>query len=117
MQLKQSVHLLLIALFVWAYQTTTIHYQHHVFEENSECKVCEASKEMQLYQHSTPVLVFTENIAVNIRKRVEKVIVKVKSPTHDAPQFMQIGIVKHTQYTDSYIALGFHAKAPPVVLL
>ena len=114
MKLKQSVKLLLIALFVWASQSTTIHFQHHELEEISECNVCDTSQKIKLYQHNRHVVVSNENLAVKIRRQVEKVVVHSRFDYTDVPQFKQIDIVKNSQYSDRSVALGFNATAPPV---
>ena len=117
MKLKQSVNLLLIALFVWAFQSTTIHSQHHELDEISECNICDISQKMKLYQHSIPMVVVNENFAVKIRREVEKVVVNSSFDYTDVLQFRQIDIVKYSQYTDRFLALGFNATAPPIYFL
>jgi hypothetical protein len=114
MKLKQSVKLLLIALFVWASQSTTIHFQHHELEDISECNVCNTSQKVKLYQHNRHVVVSNENLAVKIRREVKKVVVHSSLDYTDVPQIKQIDIVKYSQYTDRSVALGFNATAPPV---
>jgi glutaredoxin len=114
MKLKQSVKLLLIALFVWVSQSTTIHFQHHELEEISECNVCDTFQKMKLYQHNSPVVVINENPAIIIRREAEKIVVNPRFDYTDIPQFKQIDIVKHSQYTDRFLALGFNATAPPI---
>ena len=117
MKLKQSVKLLLIALFVWTSQSTTIHFQHYELDEISKCNVCDTSQKMKLYQHNRHVVVNNENLAVKIRREVEKAVVNAKFDYTDVPPFKQINIVKKSQYTDRYVALGFNATAPPVYFL
>ncbi|GIT99217.1 hypothetical protein [Sulfurovum sp. TSL1] len=114
MKLKQSINVLLIALFVWAFQSTTIHFQHHKQKEISECNVCDTSQKMKLYQHNTPVIVVNENLAVKIRREIEQVVVNVRFDYTDEPLLKQIDIVKHSQYPNRLLALGFNATAPPV---
>ncbi|MGB5506507.1 MAG: hypothetical protein WBM70_07475 [Sulfurovum sp.] len=114
MKLKQSVNLLLIALFVWAFQSGTIHFQHHELEEISECHVCDTSEKMKLYQHNSPAVVVNENLAVKIRRQVEKVVINPRFDYTDVPKFKQIDIVKKSKYIERFVALGFNATAPPV---
>lgn len=114
MKLTQSVQLLLIALFVWASQSTIIHFQHHDIEEISECSVCDTSEKIKLYQDNRHAVVIDENLALNIRKEVEEIVVNSKFDYTDVPQFKQIDIVKYSQYTDRFLALGFNATAPPI---
>ena len=113
MKLKQSVQLLLIALFVWASQSTILHIQHHVIEEISECNVCDTSEKMKLYQHNSPVVLVNENLAVKIRRQVEKIVVNSRFDYTDVPQFKQIDIVENRQHTVKPAPLGFNATAPP----
>ena len=113
MQQQQSVKLLLIALFVWASQNTTIHFQHHELEEISECNICDTSQKMKLYQHNSPVVVSDENLAVKIRREVEKVVVNVSFDYTNVQQSKQTHIVRKSQYTDRSLTLGFNATAPP----
>ena len=117
MKFKQTVNLLLIALFVWAFHGTTLHFQHHVLEEISECKVCDASKNMKLYQHNTPVVVFNENLAVKIRRYVEKVIVHVRFDYADVPHLKSVDMIDNGHYSAAPVSLGFNANAPPVYFL
>ncbi len=114
MKLKHSVNLLLIALFVWASQNTILHFQHYEMGEVSECNVCDTSHKMKLYQHTRDLVVMNENLAVIVREEVEKVLVNARFDYTDVPQLNQIDIVKHSQYPERFIALGFNATAPPV---
>jgi len=114
MKLTQSVQLLLIALFVWASQSTIIHFQHHDIEEISECSVCDTSEKMKLYQQNGHTVVIDENLALQIRREVEQIVVNPKFDYTDVPQFSPIDIVKYSQYPDRCTNLGFNATAPPV---
>ena len=114
MKLKQSVQLLLIALFVWASQSTTIHFQHQELDKISECNICDTFQKIKLYQHNSHVIVVNENLAVKIRRQVEKVVVNASYDYAGVPKFKKIDIVKNSQYTDRSVLLGFNANAPPV---
>ena len=113
MKLKQSVQLLLIALFVWASQSTTINFQHHEIDEISECNLCHTSKQFKHYQHNSSGVIVHENLAVKIRKHVEKVVVNSRFDYTDIPRSKRIDIVENRQYTVKAVPLGFNATAPP----
>jgi len=113
MKLKQSVNLLLIALFVWAFQSTTIHYQHHEIDEISECSVCHAIEQMDLSHHNSPALAIQENIAVKIRNDVKKVVLSAAFDYTDVPPHKRISILAHLDYSLGSTPLGFNATAPP----
>lgn len=117
MRLKQSVNLLLIALFVWAFQNTTIHYQHHVLEKVSECNLCHTAEQIELYQHTAPVdpvEMSNENLAVKIRREAEKVVVTPKFDYTGVPSPKYIKILNNQEQTVGLTPLGFNATAPPV---
>lgn len=113
MKLKQSVQLLLIALFVWTSQSTTIHFQHHVIDEISECDLCHASEQLDLFQHNSPIVIVNENLAVKTRKHIEKVVVVSRFDYTDVPLFQRVDIVENRQYIVEPVSLGFNATAPP----
>ena len=113
MKLKQSVNLLLIALFVFAFQSTTIHFQHHVIDEMSECNLCHTSEQLDLYNHHSSVVVVNENFAVKTRQHVEKIVVKSRFDYTDVAQCKWVNIVDNRQYTVKSIPLGYLSNAPP----
>ncbi|MDQ7047803.1 MAG: hypothetical protein Q9M39_09440 [Sulfurovum sp.] len=114
MNFKQSVNLLLIALFVWAFQSTTIHDKHHIIDEISECYLCDVSEQMELYQHNTPIVMVNEHLAVQSRREVEKVVVKARFDYSKVPNFKPIDIPNSREYSVASIPLGFNATAPPL---
>ena len=113
MKLKQSVQLLLIALFVWAFQNSTIHFQHHEIEEMSECHLCHTSKQLDLNHHNSSTVIVNENFAVKTRKHVEKVVVNARFDYTVVTHFKSIDIVENQQYTVEALSIGFNATAPP----
>ena len=116
MKLKQFVNLLLIALFVFAFQSTTIHFQHHVIDEMSECNLCHTSEQLDLYNHHSSVVVVNENFAVKTRQHVEKIVVKSRFDYTDVPQIKWIDILENQQDTVEPVPLGFNATAPPYLI-
>lgn len=113
MKFKQYVNLLLIALFVWAFQSTTIHLQHSVIDEMSECNLCHTSEQLDLYNHHSSVVVVNENFAVKTKQHVEKVVVRSRFDYTAVPQFKWIDKVKNQNYALKPVSLGFNATAPP----
>lgn len=113
MKLKQSINLLLIALFVWAFESSAIHLKHHTIDEISECKVCSIAEKIDLYQHNSPAISVSENIAVQIRRKVEKLVIKSKFNYTEVVQLKQATIVENRHYVVQDIPLGFNATAPP----
>ena len=113
MKLKQSVNLLLIALFLWAFQSTTIHFQHNDIDQISECNLCHTSEQLDLYNHHSSVVVVNENFAVKTRQHVEKIVVKSRFDYTDTAQLNWVDIVEYRPYTVKPIPLGYLSTAPP----
>ena len=113
MKLKQSFHLLLIALFIWTSQSVTIHSKHHHLEEFGECQVCKASKSLGTSHHETVFSLLTESVAVEVSKIEEKQIVQA---SYDLTQTVEQKSVCYEGMLVVYISaphLGFDAHAPP----
>ena len=113
MKLKQSFNLLLIALFVLAFQSTTIHIQHQVIDEMSECDLCHTSEQLDLHHQNSSVVVVNENFAVKTRKHVEKIVVRSRFYYTEVSPFKLLDIVENRHYTVQSLPLGFYATAPP----
>ena len=113
MKLKQSVQLLLIALFVWASQSTTIHFQHHEIDEISECNLCHTSELLDLHHPNSSIVIANENLAVRTTMQVEKVIVKSRFDYTNVPQIKRVKLVENRHYAVEPRPLGFNATAPP----
>ncbi len=115
MKLKQSVNLLLIALFVWTFQSTTIHFKHHVIDKVSECNLCDTSEQIDLYHHNIPAIVVNESIAVKNRKCEEKIVVKSRFDYTDTLPLKWVDSIEYRQYTVKPIPLGYSSTAPPYI--
>jgi len=114
MKLKQSVNLLLIALFVWVFQSTAIHFKHHLIDKVSECNLCHTSEQLDLYHHSSTVVI-NENLAIKTRNLKENIVVKSRFDYTDMSQFMWVDIEECRRYTVEPMPLGYLSTAPPKI--
>ena len=114
MKLKQSFHLVLIALFVWSFQSRVEHIQHHDTDELTECKVCHEAEEINHTQHHTPVAEVHENLAVKTRREAQQqVVVTERFDYLEVPQPTHLDIVVDCQCNMASTPLGFYSTAPP----
>ena len=112
MNLKQSVNLLLIALFVWAFQSSAIHHHHNEIEQ---CNLCHTVEQLELSHHNnSSTIIVNENLAVKVREQVEKVVVNSRFDYTILSRLTPINILEDRQYCVEPISLGFNATAPPV---
>ena len=113
MKPQQFVMLLLIALFVGAYQNSTIHSQHHHLDEMSECHTCHTSEQLDHGHHQSTTVIVGENIAVRTREHAEKIVVRPRFDYKEIPPFKKVDIVETQSYFALSLPLGFFATAPP----
>lgn len=113
MKLKQSFHLLLIALFVWTFQNVTIHSNQHLTEEKMECHLCHASDHIDLHHHESTPLVVNEHIAVEVAATEEKATVRSRFSNIGKPRIKRIDITGERHYLIASDSLGYFSTAPP----
>jgi len=116
MKLKKSINLLLIALFVWAFQSSTIHFHHHTLDQISECNTCDTAQKLDLSLLHSSVVTVNENLAVKQREDVERVLVKSRFDYTVVPKQETILSIADQQYSVESIPIGFNATAPPYLV-
>lgn len=113
MKFKQSVHFLLIALFVWSIQNIVIPHQHSLSEEKFSCSICQTAEHTELHQQSNFVLVFQENMLLQTREEAEKVTYKRTLTNIFEPTFETLTLYREPSEDIIPLPLGFQATAPP----
>lgn len=103
----------LIALFLFAYQTTTIHSKHHHLADFDGCQVCKASKSLGASQHETVFSLPSENIAVEVSEVEEKRVVSASFDLTQTPERKSLCFEGMSAFYISTPPIGFDANAPP----
>ncbi|WP_296824447.1 hypothetical protein [Sulfurovum sp.] len=103
----------LLALFLFAYQTTTIHSKHHFIEGLSECQVCKAAKTLGATHHETSFILFDESIAIEVGEVEEKRIVNASYDLTQIPDRKAINFEGMSVFDVDRLPLGYHTTAPP----
>lgn len=104
----------LLALFLFAYQTTATHTKHHLAKELSECKVCQASKHLDTTSHQTTFIVFADITAVEVEAVLEKIIVKDAFDLTQTPDIKRRDYTGYKQFYPKAPQLTYQALAPPI---
>lgn len=103
----------LIALFLFSYQSTTIHTKHHHIAELSQCHICKVSKELGTTQHKTLFSQHGESIAVEVSEVEEKRVAKASYDLTQIPELRDVDLDgMHCLCVDD-IPSGYSATAPP----
>ena len=103
----------LIALFLFAYQSSTIHSNHHLVKEHKDCHLCVGSQQFDTNLHETTFPIIIESISLEIGNLEQRVVLKRRL------DFAQKPLVKRTDFTGMQhfsvmpIPLGYLSTAPP----
>ena len=117
MRLKQTFHLVLLALFVWSFQSRVEHIQHHDIDKLTECKVCHETEEINNTQQHKQVVEVHENLAVKTRNESKQQVLVTKCFDYmAAAQPKYVETVVHRQCNMALTPLGFDSTAPPVYI-
>lgn len=115
MRLKLSLNIILIALFLWSFQSRVNHIQHHNLDELAECKVCDQAGEINHNQNHTPVVEVNEYLGIQTRKESQQqIVVAERFDYTEAPKPQHIERVIHCQCDMALTPLGFDSTAPPL---
>jgi hypothetical protein len=107
----------LIALFLFAYQMTTIHSKHHHLEEFGGCQICKASKSLGTSHHEVLFSLQSENIGVEVSEVEEKRIVRASFDLTQTYEQKTSCFEGMSAFEVTIPPLGFDANAPPCTML
>ena len=115
MRLKQIINLLLIALFLGAFQTATIHSKHQSIETITECKVCAFTKHNTLTPHHIPQNIILENVAIarDTKKEIACVSIQRGFVYERVLKKLPVKVVNKELNDFKSPPLGYDATAPP----
>lgn len=103
----------LIALFLFAYQASTIHSSHHLAKEHINCHLCAGSQQFDTNLHGTTFPIIIEANSLEIGNLEQRVVLKKRLDLTQKP------LVKRTDFTGMQhvavmpIPLGYFPNAPP----
>ena len=104
---------MLIALFLFAYQSSTIHSTHHLVKEHIDCHLCVGSQQFDTTLHETTLPAIVESNSLETGKLEQRVVLKKRL------DFIQKPLVKLADFTGMHhymvalIPLGYLSTAPP----
>ncbi|MEY3090939.1 MAG: hypothetical protein RL113_1255 [Pseudomonadota bacterium] len=77
MQFSRLFHIVLIALFLFAFQTNALHIKHHLSNAEDSCQVCQLSQHLDGDQHhSSSTNIVLDAPIMEITAVEERVIIK-----------------------------------------
>ena len=103
----------LIALFLFAYQASTIHSTYHLVKEHIDCHLCASSQQFDTNLHETTFPIIIESNSLELGNLEQRVV--LKKPLN----LTQKLLVKRTDFTGMQhfsvmpIPLGYLSTAPP----
>ena len=116
MKIKQTMNLLLIALFLWAFQGTATHFSEHAIDNVSECQVCVHTNNIDTKHHEAPISNFYSSTRVFTTKLEKLTVANV--PLDLTQSISSKGVdylgLKHLEVKT--LPLGFDTTAPPALI-
>ena len=106
---------ILIALFLFAYQSSTIHSSQHLLNKHKDCHLCVGSQQFDTNLHETTFPIIIESISLEIGNLEQRVVLKKYLDLTQKP------LVKRTDFTGMQhvtvmpIPLGYFSNAPPYI--
>ena len=103
----------LIALFLFAYQVSTIHSKYHLLKEHIDCHLCVSSKQFDANLHETTFPVIVEANILETGNLEQKVIYKKRLDFTQKPLIKLTDFTGMQHYIVALIPLGYLSTAPP----
>jgi len=104
---------MLIALFLFSYQNTTIHSKHHHIQELSECKLCHATAHSGQGHHQQALPHFSEHTAIETHQLQSKEIKREAFSWSTLPLYQLSNFDGLKVVSVQSIAIGYFSTAPP----
>ena len=115
MKLKQSMNLLLIALFISAFQGTLTHFTEHTIANISECQVCEHTKNLDTQHHETPLSNFYTSTRTFTTQLEQLIVVNTPVDLTQSVAIKRVDLMGLKVLKVRDLPLGFNATAPPYI--
>lgn len=112
---KKLLNSLFILLFLFIYQTSTLHSKKHFIDELSECHICQTSNDLSSAQHERTSLPVQETIAVEVNEVKEKKITKSSYDLRQTIQRQAVDYDGRLLFTVRALPPGYYATAPPYI--
>ena len=105
----------LIALFLFAYQASTIHSTHHLVKEHMDCHLCAGSQQFDTNLHETTFPVIIEPNSLETGKLEQRVVLKKRLDFIQKPLVKLVDFTGMHHYMVALIPLGYFSTAPPYI--
>ena len=115
MQLKQFMNLLLVALFISAFQGTLTHFTEHTIASISECQVCEHTKNLDIQHHETPLSNFYTATRAFTTQVEQLIVVNTPVDLTQSVAIRHVDLIGLKALNVRNLPLGFNATAPPYI--
>jgi len=103
----------LIALFLFAYQASTIHSTHHLVKEHIDCHLCASSQQFDTNLHETTFPIIIESISLEIGSLEQRVVLKKRLDLIQKPLAKRTDFTGLQHFSVMPIPLGYLSTAPP----
>jgi hypothetical protein len=109
-------HFGLIALFLFAFQVTTLHTTHHLNEDSDHCHVCQAFKHLDgSHHHHASVDLVMDVAPLQVNEVEEKVEIREAFDLTQKYQRKSVDLSGFKRFKLQLSPLAYYATAPPYI--
>jgi hypothetical protein len=105
----------LIALFLLAYQSSTVHSSKHLLQKVTECHECLSSEQFEHTVHKTVFPSIVESHSTESENITQRVTLKQSIDFTQRPLVKQVDFTGLQNFSISPIPLGYLSTAPPTI--
>lgn len=114
--ITKAFRLVLIVLFLFAFQTATIHTKHIFAKEAGTCHVCQTSKSLKAGEHHSAVVLPSEILAVEINEVQERQEFKAAFDLTQTVEYKTVDLSGLKVFVLQARPMVYDATAPPMIL-
>lgn len=114
-QISRMFHVALIALFLFAFQVTTLHTEHYLSEDSDGCQVCQVSEQLDGGQHHSSVDLIMDTPLLELSEVEEKVVIREAFDPTQKPERKSVELSGFKHFPPRLPLLAYYATAPPYI--
>lgn len=103
----------LLALFLLAYQSSTIHSSQHLLETDEDCQLCVSGQQFDENLHETTFPIILESHSIESANLEQRVVLKKRLDFAQKPLLKRTDLTGMRHFTVMPTPLGYFSTAPP----
>jgi len=108
-----TFRIVLIALFLFSYQSTIIHLKQHQVSSVDECLICHAAQYSKEQHQQSTLVYFAQNSAIKQEQITTQQLTREAYTLIQTPIYRLSDFDGYKERTTQFLPIGYFATAPP----